>query len=65
MASTTDMKSSLIKSEKLFKILPKIANYTVVSEPKWNDLSLPVMTDDFVVLDKIHNTVHDHTLYKL
>lgn len=51
--------------KKLFEILPKVANYTVVSEPKWNDLSLPVMTDNFVILDKINNTVSDHILYKL
>ena len=51
--------------KKLFEILPRVANYAIVSEPKWYDLLLPVMTKDFVTLDKIHNSVHDHILYKL
>jgi len=51
--------------KKLFEVLPRVANYAIVSEPKWSELLLPVMTKDFVTLDKIHNSVHDHILYKL
>ena len=51
--------------EKLFNILPRIANYAIVSEPKWDQLKLPVMTSEFKPLGSINNTACDHILYKL
>jgi len=51
--------------EKLFNILPRIANYAIVSEPNWDNLGLPVMTTEFKKLGSINNTACDHILYKL
>ena len=51
--------------KKLFNILPRIANYAIVSEPKWDQLKLPVMTSGFKPLGRVNNTACDHILYKL
>ena len=51
--------------DKLFKLLPKITNYIVITEPRWGDLNLPVMTEGFKKLEEIDNTVCEHVLYQL
>lgn len=51
--------------ENLFKVLPKISKYAIITEPKWNELRIPKYTDHYEVLEIINNTIVDHTLYQL
>ena len=51
--------------DKLFKLLPKITNYIVITEPRWGDLNLPVMTEGFKRLEEVDNTACKHVLYQL
>ena len=49
----------------LFKVLPKISKYAIITEPKWNELGIPKYTDHYQVLEVINNTIVDHILYQL
>ena len=39
--------------EQLFKLLPKISKYTILSEPDWDKLNLPNMTKEYQIIDSI------------
>lgn len=50
--------------EEFFNLLPKITNYALLSEPKWDELNLPKLTDNYSIVHKIDNgTIH--TFYKV
>lgn len=51
--------------EDLFRVLPRISRYAIITEPKWNDLKIPKYTDNYEVIEKVDNTIIEHTLYKL
>ncbi len=50
--------------KEMFDVLPKVANHAILSEPKWNQLGLPKMTDNYEILGTVNNDT-DHNLYKL
>lgn len=49
----------------LFEVLEKISKYAIITEPKWDSLGLPKVTDKYSVINTIENTVSTHILYKL
>ena len=51
--------------KKLFKVLPKITNHIIITEPKWEELGLSKITDNYSVVDIIKNSVLSHIVYKL
>ena len=50
--------------EQMFTVLPKVTNCAILSEPKWNQLGLPKMTEKYEILGTVNNDT-DHNLYKL
>lgn len=47
-----------------FEVLPKITKYAVLTEPKWDDLGLPRMTQKYVPLKQVDTGIgSDHILY--
>jgi len=54
-----------LEIKKLFDTLPKISRYVIITEPKWIELKLPKITDNYEVVEKINNSLIDHVLYKI
>ena len=50
--------------EQMFNVLPKVTNCAILSEPKWDQLGLPKMTEKYEILGTVNNDT-DHNLYKL
>ena len=51
---------------KLFKILPKITNNIIISEPKWSSLRLPKLTKNYKIVESLcKENADEHFLYNL
>jgi hypothetical protein len=49
----------------MFTVLEKITTYIVITEPKWDNLGLPKITDKYQFVSYIPNEVATHIVYKL